>query len=240
MLASGSWPYVCQSIAEVPKAALARIRPEILRHLGEQVSKIYPAFAHAFPLCTTAMEKHWGKPKLVCQEIRQSWISSLVLEGSQKNIFFNPVPIFVAIDGPEFDGYKAMLPTAWKELYRFFDSFGIIAGSVTAGDWINTPFNHASRLELEEYRVRIGCKKAVIREFEKKIDSVKFRCWMVTDAGDSLWLDEQRCDYKAYHIRADAFTDAYVLPNPEALLDKYLAHVVAGGLPNNFDFRETF
>jgi hypothetical protein len=130
-----------------------------------------------------------------------------------------------------------MLPPAWKELYRWFDSFGIVAASVSAGDWINTPFDHGSRLELEEFRQRTGGKKTDIRAFSQKIDSKKFRCWMLTDAGDSLWLDEQRCDHRVYHVKNGRFDDIFVLPNPAATLDAYLEHVVSRGAARDFNLR---
>ena len=66
----------------------------------------------------------------------------------------------------------------------------------------------------------------------------KMRCWMVTDAGDSLWLDEEGCDHKVYHVKSSDFKNYYVLPNPEAKLDQYLAHYVSGAKPADFDWRK--
>lgn len=233
-----SWPrYMCASPAEVPGPALSTIRPEIVAQLGQPVHRMFPAFSNAFPRCVAAMEAHWAKPVLVAQEVVQDWTTKLVLEGpAEKNIFIQTRTPGAEIDGPEFEEYKAMLPPTWKELYRWFDSFGIVAASNTAGDWINTPFDHASRLELEEFRQRTGGKKADIRAFAQKIDSNKFRCWMLTDAGDSLWLDEQRCDHKVYYLRGGNFKDVGVLANPGQALDTYLAHVLSGGKPADFDF----
>lgn len=231
------WPrFDCSVAADVPAPTLKIVRSEIVAQLGCPVDAMFPAFAAAFPLCVAAMKQYWATPKLVTVRVVTNWIASIVLEGPvAKNIRIMLRSVDAEVDGPEFEEYKAMLPMAWKELYRWFDSFGM-QESPFGSNWINTPFHHPARLDLEQYRQRIGGKKADIRVFEKVIDSNKFRCWLLTEAGDTLWLDEQRCDHKVYHLHGGNFKDVGVIENPALALDSYLAHFVAGGKPSDFDF----
>ena len=234
---TSKWPMVvCETAEDIPAGGLKIVRPEIVQQLGNTVDAMFPAFAAAFPQCAAAMKEHWSKPKLVVAPVGLDWIASVVLEGTgAKNIQIKHGWVLAEVDGPEFEEYKAMLPVAWKELYRWFDSFGLTDYPFN-GDWINTPFNYASRLAPERYRQLIGGKKTDVRDFEKRFDSIKLRCWLLTDASDTLWLDEQRCDHKVYHLRGGNFKDVGVLANPAQALDTYLAHVLSGGKPADFDF----
>lgn len=233
------WPMiVCLRPEDIPAGAIAIVRQEIVQQLGNPVDVMFPAFAAAFPHCVAALKTHWGVPKLVVKCVALDWIASIVLEGFQTNNIQVMLRIVEAeVEGDEFESFHRMLPEAWKELYRWFESFGLRDYPLTAGGWINTPFHYSGRLNLEQYRQRIGAKKSDVRAFEKRIDSTKFECWLLTDAGDTLWLDEQRCDQKVYHLRNGDFGDVFVLPEPAATLDAYLGHFLSGGSPRNFDFR---
>jgi hypothetical protein len=154
------------------------------------------------------------------------------------NLFFGVRSNSYPLDGTDYDQDHAMLPTNWKELYRWFESFVITADSVKPMGWLNTPFSFSARLDLNDYCKQIGAPTSKGRDFRKKIDSHMLKCWLLTDVGDALFLDELRCDHKVYHVRGAAFDDACVLNDPEATLDKYLAHYVSGGSPAEFDFRE--
>lgn len=234
---TSKWPMVvCEKPEDIPAGGLKIVRPEIVRQLGNSVDAMFPAFAAAFPQCAVAMKEHWSKPRLVVAPVGLDWIASVILEGAEtKNIYIKSQSISSEVEGPEFEEYHAMLPVAWQELYRWFDSFGVTESPFNMA-WKNTPFNYASRLAPERYRQLIGGKKVDVRDFEKRIDSIKLRCWLLTDAGNTLWLDEQRCDRKVYHLRGEGFKDVGVLANPAQALDTYLAHVLSGGQPADFDF----
>lgn len=233
------WPrFDCSVPADVPAPTLKIVRPEIVAQLGHPVDAMFPAFAATFPLCVAAMKQYWAAPKLVTVRVVQNWIASIVLEGPEtKNIQIKLQHVEAEVEGEDFERPHRMLPQAWKELYRWFESFGEQDYPLGAGGWINTPFHYSGRLDPEQYRQRIGAKKADIRAFEKAIDSNKLRCWLLTDAGDTLWLDEQRCDHKVYHLKNGNFKDIAVLSQPAQTLDAYLAHVLAGRSPGDFDFR---
>lgn len=234
---TSKWPMVvCEKPEDIPAGGLKIVRREIVQQLGNSVDVMFPAFAAAFPQCVVAMKAHWSTPKLVVKPVGLDWIANIVLEGAgTKNIQINLRYVETEVDGEFFDSTHRMLPEKWKELYRWFDSFGLTEYPFN-NDWINTPFDHASRLSPERYRQLIGGKKVDVRDFEKRIDSIKLRCWLWTDAGDTLWLDEQRCDHKVYHLRGGSFKDVGVLANPAQALDTYLAHVLSGGRPADFDF----
>jgi len=181
------------------------------------------------------MEGHWPKPVLVFKQVMTDWLGKLVLEGTALNLFFDIGNALSDTDGPEFERSHAMLPNRWKELYRWFWSFGITRESYLGLQWKNTPLTYGSRLDLKEYVKYFDgeIKKAI--EFEKHVGSALLRCWMVTDTGDSLWLDEFRCDKKVYFIPKGKYEQAMALPDPEDKLDSYLAHVVSGGAPGDFN-----
>ena len=60
----------------------------------------------------------------------------------------------------------------------------------------------------------------------KRLGTDRLCCRMVTDAKDSLWLDEMRCDKKVYHVNISRHDDAIVIDDPEAVMGRYLAHVL--------------
>lgn len=233
--------YICCNQEDIPVEALAVINPEIMNQLGKSVSAMFPAFCAAFPLTAWSIDAYWPhqlKFFITMSVVDRYPTYQVVLEREDLNLFFNsPLRIGYETEGEFFYKYRAMLPTKWIELYRWFDSFCIIENAKGGHVTKNTPFDYVSRLDLEDFRQEYELKKADIQDFSKAIDSKQLRCWMVTDGGNSLWLDEQRCDHKVYHVKSGDFKNFYVLPDPEATLDKYLAHYVAGGQPESFDFR---
>lgn len=236
----GFTKHIYEVSSEIPEDALPFIRSELVASLGQVAGVMFPAFAAAFPLTIKEIANYWpNKPKFVATESKDWWVYQVVIERIDLNLFFNKPPMADwDVDGEEFDEGLEMLPTSWKELYRWFDSFCIIENWMGGNVIKNTPFCYSGRLDLESYRQEYGLKKVVVREFQEAIGSKKLRSWMVTDAGDSLWLDEQRCDHKVYHVKNHNFNDVYVLPSPEDALDRYLAHYVSGGKPVDFDFRK--
>ena len=239
MLKLDSYEYICKSISDIPEQAKPYARVEVLSHLGESISLMFSEFSKAFPLTVMAMEKFWSKP-IACFEKRLatgSWLTVLLLEKSNLNLFFdlrsNDYPLY----GSEYDNAHAMLPGKWRELYRAFESFGIVEGSVKPMRWCNTPFCYSGRLTIEEYRRRTGSSKSGVQRFVREVGTDQLMCWLLTEAGDALFLDEARCDQKVYHVRDSAFDDVAVLRNPDVVMDRYLAHYVAGRNPAEFDFR---
>ena len=231
--------YLCDEVSDIPTGVLSSVRPELIGGLGQSAAVMFPAFARAFPLTIKAIEYYWPVKTRILFSKGQQWVYDVVLERLDLNLFFNnPTHPDDEIEGELFENHYAMLPTRWKELYRWFDSFCIIENTMGGNVIENTPFCYSGRLDLEGYRQEYGLKKVVIREFEETIGSKKMRCWMVTDAGDSLWLDEEGCDHKVYHVKSSDFKNYYVLPNPEAKLDQYLAHYVSGAKPADFDWRK--
>lgn len=226
---------VANSMAEVPTKALSSVKPQVAAALGGTVGSMFPEFARCFPLTVASMEAHWPKPKLALMD-RRSWLAFVFLEQETLNLFFDdPHPIYA--NEPYFD--VSMMPLEWVGLYRSMSSFCITDQSVHSPlGWRNTPLPRS--MDIDQFSTETNTKKAKLKAFEKQLgvsQERKLRCWMFTDGHDSLWIDEQHCDKKVHHVHADAFAEAYVLPDPGATLDQYLAHVVAGGLPTDFDFR---
>lgn len=238
MYVPDKYTVMAHSMDEVPAKALAAVRPQVADALGGSVSDMFPEFARCFPLTVASMEVHWTKPRLALMD-RRSWLAFVFLEQDGLNLFFNsPHPI--SADQSDYGAaILGMLPLEWIGLYRSMKSFTITSESVYSPlGWRNTPL--PSGMDIGQFSTETSTKKAKLKAFEKQLgvsQERKLRCWMFTDGYDSLWIDEQHCDKKVYHVHADAFVEAYVLPDPGATLDQYLAHVVAGGLPKDFDFR---
>lgn len=238
MLALKDYNLICSTSAELMSPANLKLRPELRAAIGERVGAIFPDFEMAFPLTTKALESYWPKPVAAFRQFRGNWQPFLVLPREDLNLFFELTFAFEPIAGPDFDKEHSMLPPKWRELYRFFESFLITADSVKPMDCLNTPFSYSGRLSLDELCRKAGADKAQARTLRKNIDSKQLCCWLLTEAGDALLLDEERCDHKIYHVRIAALDDVVLLEDPE-LLDKYLAHYVSGGLPVDFDFRSS-
>ena len=200
---------------------------------------MFPAFSGAFPLTIKAIEDYWPyPPKFVATESEDFWVFQIVIEREDLNLFFNKPPMADwEVDGDNFDKGRAMLPLRWKELYRWFDSFCIIDSWMGGHVIRNTPFDYSSRKSFESIVDRYPIKKADFKAFENAIGSARMRCWMDTESGDSLWLDETNRDHKVYHTKHGNLKDFYILPDPENMMDEYLAHYVAGGKPADFNWR---
>ncbi|WCM95104.1 hypothetical protein M5C99_10505 [Acidovorax sp. NCPPB 2350] len=235
MYVPDKYTIVASNMADVPARALSVVKPQVITTLGGTVSNMFPEFAGSFPKTVACMEAHWSRPKLALMD-RRSWLAFIFLEQEGLNLFFDePHPIY----GNESYFDISMMPPEWVGLYRSMSSFTITGESVYSPFvWSNTLLPRS--IDINQFAVERKINKTEFKDFERKLDirqEHKLRCWMFTDAHDSLWIDEQHCNKKVYHVRADAFADAYVLPNPGEVLDQYLANIVAGGAPEDFDFR---
>lgn len=240
---SDKYTLLARTMADVPAKALqpygpfksVAVRQQIVATLGGSVSEMFPEFNRDFPLTVASMEAHWSKPTLALRD-GAGWHADLFLEQEAFNLFFDdPYPVYA--NEPYFD--VSMMPHRWVGLYRSMSSFTINdRSSYSPIGWRNTPLPLS--VDIDQFSTQTNTKKAKLKAFEKQLGVTaphKLRCWMFTDGHDSLWIDEQHCDKKVYHVHADAFADAYVLPDPGQTLDHYMAHVVAGRSPQEFDFR---
>jgi hypothetical protein len=240
--------YECVENAQIPDEARTRLRPEIAKLLGQSVSIMFPAFQKVFPLTVAAMESHWPVPHLYCHRFKGAMpsktdgkmITFLAIAREDLNLFFDPVQDFAEVEGADFDKYNKMLPPKWVELYRWFNSFVITPSPVQDMHYTNTPFRYSARLRIADFCTYAKIKKQTGLDWAKKnkFDAAKLSCWLWTDGGDSLWLDEARSDHKVYHMRNNSFDDVLELADADAKLDRYMAHVVSGGDPRNFSFRD--
>lgn len=234
-----AYPYYFRNPSEIPIAVYSNLHREIGAAVGKSVSEIFPEFAKAFPLTVSCIERNWPAPILACDFAYGEWLVCLVAEKSDANLFFNLTPADVEMYGSRFEKSHRMLPEKWRELYRWFWSFVITPDARRPLFWKNTPFSYPSRLSLEEFRQKIGGKKAEARAFEERVAGGKadLKCWMWTEAGDALFLDENAKDQVVYHVRNNDLNDIDLLKAPEEALDKYLAHIVSGRVSNTFVFR---
>lgn len=240
MLERGLYESVCTSAAAVSDIQRQRLSGTIINALGEPVSEMFPRFASAFPDTLKVMECDYSVPIVLFRKAMNIYIPSLVSEGESVNVFFDLVPLPVETEGPDFEESCVMLPPRWKELYRYFWSFEVTEGSKKSMNWMNTPFSYSGRLTIERYRVLRGVKQSVIRDFVLRTEAESLHsmyCWLLTDSGDALFIDEGKCDGKVYHVKNDDFSDYSMLGDPESVLDQYLAHYLKSRSSSDFDFR---
>jgi hypothetical protein len=238
----------CINDEQIPDEAREQLRPEVAKLLGQPISIMFHAFQKAFPLTVAAIENNWPIPRLYCQRIKS--IMPSPHDGKMRtyfasvredlNLFFALVQDFAEIEGANFDRYNKMLPPKWVELYRWFDSFVITDMHVQKMQYTNTPFRYSARLRVNDFCIYAKIKKQKGLGWAKKnkFDVEKLSCWLWTDGGDSLWLDEARSDHKVYHMRNNSFDDVILLTDADTKLDRYMAHVVSGGDPKDFSFRD--
>ncbi len=236
---AGAYPYICRTPDQIPEGAYSNLRREIGSAIGGSVRTIFPAFSEAFPLTVSSMELHWPVPLIACEQVYGEWLVTMAMEKENLNLFFNLTIASVDVEGLNFEKSHSMLPIKWRELYRWFWSFCITQSSSRPLSWRNTPFSYAARLSLEEFRQAIGAKKLWARAFEEIAAAGKadLNCWMWTEAGDALFLNESARDQKVYHLHKDDLYDVRLLQNPEVVLDRYLAHIVEGRPVGDFSFR---
>ncbi|UPL08072.1 hypothetical protein PisoF_03777 [Pseudomonas sp. IsoF] len=240
MLDKDRYDLVCTSADDLGDEQRPRLKSVVIDGLGASVGKMFPGFAAAFPRTVAAIEREYAEPIVLFRMFEGTWMASLAAEGRKLNLFFDLAPLPLETEGPEFERNCAMLPPRWKELYRYFWSFMLTERSYWSMDWTNSPFSYSGRLTIERYRVLRGVKKALVRDFVKSIQasSVHYlRCWLLTDAGDALFLDEGKRDGKVYHVKNGDLAGYRLLDDPENVLDNYLAHYVTTQSPEAFDFR---
>lgn len=237
MLDINKYNFIYSTADQLDPSVVDELKPEIKATLGTPVSVMFKDFAVAFPLTARAIDEQWPPPVAAFKKGVRLWLPSLVCQGLEKNLFFNLTFVNEATSGQQYDVEHAMLPLKWRELYRLFNSFVVTDSSVQPTGWLNAPFDYASRLTLEQYRVHVGGKKADMRALEELVGSKRLNCWLLTESGDALFLDEARCDHKVYHIKNGEFDDCHLLKQADGVLDKYLAGYVSKDGVVGFNFR---
>ncbi|WP_050465657.1 hypothetical protein [Herbaspirillum autotrophicum] len=235
-----------QYAEQIPEILHSEIPEYVKKSLGLALSGLFPEFASAFPKTIKIMDSLWSTPRLCAREYfaigGSVWRVYLALSREDKNLFF-PLNSATAIEDKDgFDFALRMLPRRWSTIYRWFDSFSITTDdSYAIQDRQNTLFRYSGRRDIEFFRQESGLKKAQVCDVMKSLDirnPAAFCYWFWNDAGDALFLDEYKCDQKVYHVRSNNIEDITLLADPENVLDEYLAHIMMGGNPAEFDFRK--
>jgi len=241
MIIRTEYDAICTAAAELQEPYSLELHVDIRQRLGTHIGGLFPLFKEAFPLTVAAMEMYWPAPIAAFENYRQHWLIDFVCEHDNLNLYFALRYKVEDTFGPDFDQSHAMLPSRWVELYRYFESFVITPNSRRPLTWINTPFHYSGRREIEDvFAERLNMKKRWGKQLADKlgVDHHYFNCWLFNDNQDALFLDEKRNDHKVYHLNGRRHEDVVVLADPETKLDEYLAHVVAGGKPADFNWRD--
>lgn len=239
MIDENKFFWIGTDTAAIPAAALPEIRKCVLDNLGKLFSALLPTVAASFPMLAKVLDEQWTLPKLGLQRTgRGNWLMDIVIQNSSRTCYFSVEPNFMD-DLDDFDSYYRPLPDFWKELYRGIESFHVTEKVGPEFRYWNTPFRGSARLDLDDYADGSGASKSQVKAFAKKVrcryDAL--RCWLLTENEDALFLDEEHCDHKVYHVCGKNLDDIYVLPDAQKTLDAYFAHFLSGGKPEDFDFR---
>ncbi|WP_227815305.1 hypothetical protein [Nitrogeniibacter aestuarii] len=232
-----SYQYICRKSTEIPREAIGNFDNEITEKIGCRFSDIFPAFAREFERSAQVIEGSWGEPFLAMEKGGLEWVAYIVVQNGPSNLYFLIQPEFIDKEGGVFEESHSMLPESWKELYRWFDSLCLTRERFCPVDWLNTPLRYASRLNFNEFEKEFGAiKKNSLKNFFKSFGCVKetLVCWMMTDSGDALFLNEDSCNGEVLHVPNSNFENAMYLRDPKEALDSYLAHLLSGGAPAHF------
>ncbi|MHA6194727.1 hypothetical protein ACX3YG_10195 [Pseudomonas wadenswilerensis] len=237
MIDGAVFDLICADSSEICSSVSGCLNKDLEDALGGRVSELFPQFLSAFPEMVRILEEKWSKPVAVYKNVSGFWLAFVVSQVGDSSVFFRVQPSVVDVKGELFDLSHSMLPSRWVEIYRYFDSFAVTQQSYCPMRWLDTPFRYSGRLGLDEYQRHSGVKKAVIRSFADRIGSKQLCCWLRTESGDALFIDEERRDRKVYHVKDDRFDDFCVLEDPGNVLDRYLAHYLSTLSSQGFNFR---
>jgi hypothetical protein len=225
-----------------PEAALTQLQEVAVKKLGESFADMFPQIALYFPKMSNVLSQSWSRPQLgLKRTLRGNWIAKIIMCKENQTCYFSlqPNDSDGVSEGESFEEYYRPLPRFWMELYREVESFVVTGGTVPEFHYWNTPFRADARLDLDDYSEGSGASKSQVKAFAKKVGCRydALRCWLLTENEDALFLDEEHCDHKVYHVRGKKLDDIYVLPDAQKTLDAYFSHFLSGGKPADFDFR---
>ncbi|MCF2860523.1 hypothetical protein L1286_23970 [Pseudoalteromonas sp. SMS1] len=231
-----SYPYVCNSQSEIPMEALDHLDKQIIDRVGGSFSTMFPQFAQVFRKTSQVIEKDWEAPKLVLKKGTREWLSFVVVQTDSSNLFFSLQPDFMDKEGELFDEDYIMLPESWREIYRWFNSFCLTDKSYCLMDWWNTPFRYEARLSLNEYEKGSKVSRAQTDKFAETIGCKRemLRCWLLTENEDALFINEEACDGKVFHVKGKQLNIITEIIDPKDKLDEYFAHYLSGMNPESF------
>ncbi|WPO97584.1 hypothetical protein SFA35_12975 [Pseudomonas sp. HR96] len=237
MIAPDQFDFIFSRSEAVKDEVCTELRDEIKDSLGLGFAGMFPGFSGEFPLATAVIENHWEKPVLAFRNVTSTWLPFLIAVSADRNIFFKIKSKRLPTEGLSFDESHYMLPEGWLESYRSFESFYVTEGSRMPISWKDTPTSYAGRLSIEQYCRELGVSFKSAKAFKKAHPSSILECWLITKAGDGLFINAMSKERKALHIRNGNFDDIYVLEHPTHTLDRYLEHYLLRN-PGTFDFRD--
>jgi len=236
---------LCRSVTDIPEAARGLVEPKIENQLGETLAELFPQFAATFPRSSQAIEEHFGPLVLIYRfnETRDRWYQRCVAEGESSNLVFDIHGRHTPPDRNNFDEDLAMLPTGWRELYRWFGGFGIQSPVSLRrfAHLLPTPVH--GRMDLEQFLTITKIYFSDYAEIDEEtasdfIDNIasahpfangrrgEVRCWCLCRDGDSLWISDQDRQQNVDLVPRFRFEQSSVVENPIEYLDAYMATVL--------------
>lgn len=237
---------ICRQAGDLPEPLRLSLHPNIVTQLGEPLSQQFPAFAKAFPATADVMQRQFSPLVLIYKPRPSSGKYAVrgIWKGENLNLV---VPVHSELkppDRPDFELDHEMLPPRWRELYRYFDSFGIQSDKSVGRLPLGLPVAYSSRMDAERYQQVISIylshlkiNPSMVADFCDRIGQMHpypnghtgiVQCWCANLRGDSLWISFPDKEQHVYRVEDGKFGDAQCLDDPGSVLDSYMASTVSG------------
>ena len=242
---------LCREAKDTPHQVQDKLHPDFASAIGKPISVQFPNLTQAFPQTTETIENQFS-PLALIYKLRDSGDYGVrgQFDGEHINLVLRPQPKFCPPDRPDFELNHQMLSPRWRELYRYFDAFGIQSDKSVSRTTLGLPTEYAGRMDEEQYRRIIpiyfsekNIDKKALTDFCLRIGlkhtypngrAGELRCWCLSYSGDSLWISETDSEHNVYCVVDGDFNNEIHLDDPDSILDNYMATTVIN--PTNARF----
>jgi hypothetical protein len=230
---------ICRSESELPAIVRADYLLDVLNRLDGSHKSMFPELASEMPLTFSAIANNYRSPVIGTRTtIRGEGIATLILEGELNNVAAN---IHLRLHR-EFSEEIHWLPQRLRAWYAATDGLQVISNTeppTPSTSGYGLPVAYAGRETAASYCSIHGYKKIAAKPLHTALDCKQAYAWiMLKDGKQAVFTDKEHTGGSLYHVFGDDFKDFYELPDPEHTIDAYCAHVIAGGEPEQFDFRK--
>ena len=244
---------------DIPDGARGRKNEHIESSLGQPFSTLFPEFAPALPKTSASIEQHWAPMALVYwrDDYDGGWFCDAILESQddRPNLVVGTYPKSTRPYRDRFEDSTGMLPPRWRELYRWFNAFGLEAPRVRNARITSIlPTAYEGRKNIENFVVLINDNypnqyNVTEQRINQSFNDIAAAnphpsgnpgdlfCWCFTDQAESLWACQQDMSGTIYHVRGDQFDRLTPLVDPDDKLDHYMMLILENGNSEGFDFR---
>lgn len=232
---------ICRSKTELPSKVIERYLPLVMERLDGSFITMFPELAIAMPLTYGAVIQNYRPPVIGTETtIQGKAIATMILEGEKTNLVSNP-HLNLQYEFQSLDEQVYWLPKRLRAWYAATDGLQRLpnADPVTPPlSCYDLPVPVSGRETAASYCSMHGYKKIAAKPLHQALGCKQATAWLMLKEGtQAIFANEEYTGGSLYHVFGDDFKNFYELPDPENTIDAYCAHVIAGGEPEQFDFR---